>query len=164
MKLRFLGFILVFILFLTPWVFAAVEKVVVKNIEFQKDGENIFARIIVELYTDGVGEAYLQATAQYGGKEYATDPLRMQSTFPYQVFTFLLSNKDFRLINLAEGIQEELPTFVEDKGVTVYIYGKKITRWEDYPTEDVKRDLAKYGYALREILAKGTKTLQERKK
>lgn len=164
MKIRFVGFILVFILFFTSWAFAIVEKAAVKNIEFQKDGEDVLVKIVVELYTDGMGEAYLQTTAQYDGKDYATDPLRMQSSFLYQVFTFLLSTKDFRLVNLAEGVQEELPALVENKEVTVYIYGKKIIRWEDHPTEDVKQDLAKRGYALREVLAKGTKTLQWGKK
>lgn len=160
MKTRIIVLTLVFILLLTPFALAGVDKAVVKSIDFERQGEETLVRITVELYSNGEGEAYLEAIANYDGKDYTTMPLRMPCSFPYQTFTFLLRKSDFRRVDFTQGIEQELPELVEEKNVVVYVYGKKITSPEDRGTEDVKSELARRGYALREVLAKGTKTLK----
>ncbi|MEN3188564.1 MAG: hypothetical protein ABDK94_07300 [Atribacterota bacterium] len=163
-KVWVIGSVLIFILLFTSFVFAGVEKATVKSIDFEKDGEETLIRITVELSSDGSGEAYLEAIANYDGKEYTTIPLLMSCSTPQQTFSFLLRRGDFRRIDLVEGTAQELPEFVEEKSVVVYIYGKKITSFEELQTEDVKGEISRRGYALREILAKGTRALAWGKK
>ncbi|MCX7667669.1 MAG: hypothetical protein N2Z84_01910 [Atribacterota bacterium] len=158
------GFVLAFILLFASFAFALVEKAVVKSIDFEKDGLETLVRITVELSSDGSGEAYLEAIANYDGKDYTTQPLPMSCSLPQQTFTFLLRKSDFHLVNLTENVNQELPEFVEEKNVVVYVYGKKITSPEELQTEDVKGEISRRGYALREVLAKGTKTLAWGKK
>jgi hypothetical protein len=62
-------------------------------------------------------------------------------------------------VNLLENLNEEIPEFAEGKNVVVYVYEAKYTSSEGQP-EDIKQDIAKYGYALRGVLAKGTKEIQ----
>lgn len=163
-KIWVTGLVLAFILLFTSFAFAKVEKAVVKSIDFEKYGTETLVRITVELASDGSGEAYLEAIANYDGRDYTTQPLPMSCSTPQQTFSFLLRKSDFHLVNLVEGVNQELPEFVEEKSVVVYIYGKKITSFEEWQTEDVKGEISKRGYALREVLAKGTKTLTWGKK
>lgn len=163
-KIGVTGLVLAFILLFASFALAKIEKAAVKSIDFERDGTETLVRITVELTSDGSGEAYLEAIANYDGRDYTTQPLPMSCRTPQQTFTFLLRKGDFRLVNLGEGLNQELPEFVEEKSVVVYVYGRKITSPEEWQTEDVKGEISKKGYALREVLAKGTKTLTWGKK
>ena len=86
---------LVFILLLTPFALAGVDKAVVKSIDFERQGEETLVRITVELYSNGEGEAYLEAIANYDGKDYTTMPLRMLCAFPYRRSPFFCEKAIF---------------------------------------------------------------------
>ncbi len=163
MRVRVFCLAFICLLFMTSWAFAAVEKAAVKSIEVHEENGESLVRVAVELWSQEGGEAYLELSTDYDGKTYVTTPLRMSCSFPYQVFTFLLYRKDFRRLNLAENLNEELPELVAEKSIVAYVYGQKIIT-PTGQTEDVKREITQRGYALREILAKGTQVVKGKKK
>ncbi len=163
MKIRTFCLAFVFLLVITSWAFAGVEKVAVKGIDIQRENGEVFVRVLVEVWSQDGGEVYLQLRTDYEGKDFLTLPLRMSCAFPYQTFRFLLRRSDFRRVNLEDGLEEELPEFVAEKNIIAYVYEQKVTTPSGH-TEDVKREIAQRGYALRGILAKGTKPIKWKEK
>lgn len=138
--------------------FGAVEKVRVKKMDiFKIDG---VPQVRVELEVEGQdGTIFLQASTDYDRHTYFTEPVAINVTVRQPFFVLRFTKSDFRRVNLLENINEEIPEFAEGKNVIVYVYEAKYTSPEGQP-EDIKQDIAKYGYALRGVLAKGTKTIE----
>lgn len=137
---------------------ASVEKVTIKGMElFKIDGE---PQVRIELEVRGKdGMIFVQASTNYDGKDYLTEPVGLSLEMPQPFFVVRFAKKDFRRVNLLEGTNEEIPEFAEGKDVTVYVYEEKHTSQEGKP-EDIKQEIAQYGYALRGVLAKGTKSIE----
>jgi hypothetical protein len=141
--------------------FAAVEKVKVRKIDILKV-QNI-PEVRVELEVQGSGTIFVQASTDYDKYTYVTEPVTLEISSPQPFFVLRFTKGDFRRVNLLENLNEEIPEFAEGKNVVVYVYEAKYTSSEGQP-EDIKQDIAKYGYALRGVLAKGTKEIQLTKK
>ncbi|MGQ9622263.1 MAG: hypothetical protein ACUVTO_02250 [Candidatus Caldatribacteriaceae bacterium] len=139
--------------------YAAVEKVVIKKMEiFKVDGEPQ-VRIELEVNARGGGEIFVQASTNYDGKDYFTEPVALKLEPPQPFFVLRFTKKDFHRVNLLENINDEVPEFPEGKDIVIYVYEYRYTD-PSGQLEDVKQDIAKYGYALRGVLAKGTKTIE----
>ncbi len=138
--------------------FGVVEKVRVKKMEiFKVDG---VPQVRIELEVQGEdGTIFVQASTDYDKYTYSTEPVTLNLSARQPFFVLRFTKSDFRRVNLLENINEEIPEFAEGKNVTVYVYEAKYTSPEGQP-EDIKQDIAKYGYALRGVLAKGTKTIE----
>lgn len=142
--------------------FGAVEKVRVKKMDIFKSNGVPEVRIELEV-TGQDGTIFVQASTDYDKYTYFTEPVAINLTIRQPFFVIRFRKSDFRRVNLLENIDEEIPEFAEGKNVTVYVYEAKHTTPEGQP-EDIKQDIAKYGYALRGVLAKGTKTIELAKK
>lgn len=159
MRKLVLGVLAVYlVVFLGGIALGAVEKVRVKKMDiFKIDG---VPQVRIELEVEGKdGTIFLQASTDYNRYTYFTEPVAIDVTTPQPFFVLRFTKSDFRRVNLLENINEEIPEFAEGKNVTVYVYEAKYTSPEGQP-EDIKQDIAKYGYALRGVLAKGTKTIE----
>lgn len=151
--------ILVALLLFGSMAYAAVEKVVIRKMEiFKVDGEPQ-VRIELEAKAQGGGEIFVQASTNYDGKDYFTEPVTLRLEHPQPLFVLRFTRKDFRRVNLLENIDDEVPDFPEGKDIVVYVYEYRYVD-PSGQLEDVKQDIAKYGYALRGVLAKGTKNIE----
>ncbi len=151
--------ILVALLLFGSMAYAAVEKVVIRKMEILKvDGEPQ-VRIELEANAQEGGEIFVQASTNYDGKDYFTEPVTLRLEYPQPFFVLRFTRKDFRRVNLLENINDEVPELPEGKDIVVYVYEYRYVD-PSGQLEDVKQDIAKYGYALRGILAKGTKTIE----
>jgi hypothetical protein len=158
---KFIVLCLVAVLISGSVAFAAVEKVKVRKIDILKV-QNI-PEVRVELEVQGSGTIFVQASTDYDKYTYVTEPVTLEISSPQPFFVLRFTKGDFRRVNLLENLNEEIPEFAEGKNVVVYVYEAKYTSSEGQP-EDIKQDIAKYGYALRGVLAKGTKEIQLTKK
>jgi len=158
---KFIVLCLVAVLISGSVAFAAVEKVKVRKIDILKV-QNI-PEVRVELEVQGSGTIFVQASTNYDKYTYVTEPVTLEISSPQPFFVLRFTKGDFRRVNLLENLNEEIPEFAEGKNVVVYVYEAKYTSSEGQP-EDIKQDIAKYGYALRGVLAKGTKEIQLTKK
>lgn len=150
---------LVALLLFGSMAYAAVEKVVIRKMEiFKVDGEPQ-VRIELEAKAQGGGEIFVQASTNYDGKDYFTEPVTLRLEYPQPLFVLRFTRKDFRRVNLLENIDDEVPDFPEGKDIVVYVYEYRYVD-PSGQLEDVKQDIAKYGYALRGVLAKGTKNIE----
>jgi hypothetical protein len=154
---KFIVLCLVAVLISGSVAFAAVEKVKVRKIDILKV-QNI-PEVRVELEVQGSGTIFVQASTDYDKYTYVTEPVTLEISSPQPFFVLRFTKGDFRRVNLLENLNEEIPEFAEGKNVVVYVYEAKYTSSEGQP-EDIKQDIAKYGYALRGVLAKGTKEIQ----
>jgi hypothetical protein len=154
---KFVVLCLVAVLISGSVAFAAVEKVKVRKIDILKV-QNI-PEVRVELEVQGSGTIFVQASTDYDKYTYVTEPVTLEISSPQPFFVLRFTKGDFRRVNLLENLNEEIPEFAEGKNVVVYVYEAKYTFSEGQP-EDIKQDIAKYGYALRGVLAKGTKEIQ----
>lgn len=150
--------VLFVVLFLGSIAFGAVEKVRITKMEILKiDG---VPQVRLELEVEGQdGVIFVQASTDYDKYTYFTEPITLDLSIRQPFFVLRFTKSDFRRVHLLENISEEIPEFAEGKKVTVYVYEAKYTSPEGQP-EDIKQDIAKYGYALRGVLAKGTKTIE----
>ncbi|WP_438316951.1 hypothetical protein ACP6EK_01635 [Candidatus Caldatribacterium sp. SIUC1] len=154
---KFIVLCLVAVLISGSVAFAAVEKVKVRKIDVLKV-QNV-PEVRVELEVQGSGTIFVQASTDYDKYTYVTEPVTLEVSSPQPFFVLRFTKGDFRRVNLLENLNEEIPEFAEGKNVVVYVYEAKYTSSEGQP-EDIKQDIAKYGYALRGVLAKGTKEIQ----
>jgi hypothetical protein len=154
---KFIVLCLVAVLISGSVAFAAVEKVKVRKIDILKV-QNV-PEVRVELEVQGSGTIFVQASTDYDKYTYVTEPVTLEISSPQPFFVLRFTKGDFRRVNLLENLNEEIPEFAEGKNVVVYVYEAKYTSSEGQP-EDIKQDIAKYGYALRGVLAKGTKEIQ----
>ncbi|MBC7216954.1 MAG: hypothetical protein H5U36_02020 [Candidatus Caldatribacterium sp.] len=138
--------------------FGAMEKVRIRKMEiFKVDG---MPQVRIELEAEGdSGLIFVQASTDYDKYTYVTDPVAIDLSTRQPFFVLRFGKGDFRRVNLLENVNEEIPEFAEGKNVTVYVYEARYTSPEGQP-EDIKQDIAKYGYALRGVLAKGTKAIE----
>lgn len=138
--------------------FGAVDKVRVRKMDiFKIDGT---PQVRIELEVEGQnGTIFVQASTDYDKYTYSTEPVALEVTSRQPFFVLRFTKSDFRRVNRIENIDEEIPEFAEGKNVVVYVYEAKYTSPEGQP-EDIKQDIARYGYALRGVLAKGTKTIE----
>jgi len=154
---KFIVLCLVAVLISGSVAFAAVEKVKVRKIDILKV-QNV-PEVRVELEVQGSGTIFVQASTDYDKYTYVTEPVTLEISSPQPFFVLRFPKGDFRRVNLIENLSEEIPEFAEGKKVVVYVYEAKYTSSEGQP-EDIKQDIARYGYALRGVLAKGTKEIQ----
>ncbi|MCD6155989.1 MAG: hypothetical protein J7J32_02960 [Candidatus Atribacteria bacterium] len=154
-----LMFVVVFI-FCSP-VFSMVSKVTIESVNLQRVAGEDFVTVYFKVLSEAQGEkVYLQASTDYENDEYFTHPLEFSCTQKEQIFTVTLRRSDFLLIDKTKNIEKELPQFVTERELVVYVYEKKLSEEDQNLTEDAKREIQEKGYALRGILAKATVSIK----
>jgi hypothetical protein len=141
--------------------FSLVSKVTIESVDLQRVAGEDFVTIYFKVLSEGQGEkVYLQASTDYESDEYFTLPLEFACTQKEQVFTVTLRKSDFVLIDKTKNIEEELPQFVPERELVVYVYERKLSEEDESLTEDAKKEIKEKGYALRGILAKATVSIK----
>lgn len=157
------SFILVFVMvfiFCFP-AFSMVSKVTIESVNLQRVAGEDFVTVYFKVLSEAQGEkVYLQASTDYENDEYFTRPLEFSCTQKEQIFTVTLRKSDFLLIDKTKNIEKELPQFVPERELVVYVYEKKLSEEDQSLTEDAKREIQEKGYALRGILAKATVSIK----
>ena len=157
------NFILIFVLvftFCSP-AFSLVSKATIESVNLQRVAGKDFVTVYFKVLSEAQGEkVYLQVSTDYENDEYFTRPLEFFCTQKEQIFTVTLRKSDFLLIDKTKDIEEELPQFVPERKLVVYVYEKKLSGKDQNLTEDAKREIQEKGYALRGILAKATVSIK----